>query len=174
MFHYVCAYVTYNKITNLRVSTHRHGHICDWNTTVTLAVEDDAAITSLFISFASKIHLQGSHVGMKLFICSGANLQTCMPNTRRRQDQIDVQCCALCSYRSTQDASAGIWHTRSAGLALLQLPKDERIIHCQHVMGPAVGGSASRSRVGWHHAPTLGHAPGCWSPPAFICKQPCN
>lgn len=108
MFHYVCAYVTYNKITNLRVSTHRHGHICDWNTTVTLAVEDDAAITSLFISFASKIHLQGSHVGMKLFICSGANLQTCMPNTRRRQDQIDVQCCALCSYRSTQDASAGI------------------------------------------------------------------
>jgi hypothetical protein len=55
-------------------------------------------------------------------------------------------------------------------LALLQLPGDERIIHCQHVMVPAVGGSAARSRVSWHRFPTLGHAPGCWSPPAFICK----
>ena len=91
-------------------STHKRGHICDWNTTVTLALEDDAAIASLFISFASKIHLQGSHVGMKLFICSGANLQTCMPNTTRRQDQIDAQAALYVAIGSTesQDASAGI------------------------------------------------------------------
>jgi hypothetical protein len=91
-------------------STHKLGHICDWNTTVTLAVEDDAAIASLFISFASKIHLQGSHVGMKLFICSGANLQTCMPNTTRRQYQIDAQASLYVAriYRESHDASAGI------------------------------------------------------------------
>jgi hypothetical protein len=98
-----------------------------------------------------------------------------MPHTRRRQDQIDAQAglrfkVAARIYR-IQDASAGTRHTRSAGLALLQLPGDERIIHCQHVMGLAVVKSAARSRViSWHRAPTLGHAPGCWSPPALIYK----
>lgn len=71
------------------LTTHRLDHICDLTETQlsTIAVQYVAAVASLFISFASKIHLQGSHVGMKLFICSGANLQACMGNTTGRQDQ---------------------------------------------------------------------------------------
>jgi len=46
------------------------------------------AVAFLFPSFP--VHLQGSHVGMKLFICSGANLQAFQENTAENTVQYQM------------------------------------------------------------------------------------
>jgi len=102
---FVCAYtlhITKSQIYAFRhIDTQTRSYIYIYMT-VTLAVVDDAGHRIFIYSFASKIHLQGSHVGMKLFICSGANLQTCMhacPKHNKKTGSDRCTGCALYSYR---------------------------------------------------------------------------